>query len=414
MRNFYNGKFGALLGIVVLITTCLSIFSWLAFASYTRSVRNAHTLSHNNMVPSHRTLEGVDVFGSMNMVGKNSVTLVTQTSLEEYRVDRVKELLERWPGNVVVVAVIPKDNRGYRSRFEILKSHIRESERTDTAVLVPVEVDLADGVLYPINKLRNLAIKQVKTRYYMLIDVDFLPSSTLYHNLHTSLKNELENTAENTALVVPAFDLREKQLAHKIQTKRDLVKFYRQRKVLQFHHNFPAAHGPTNYTRWFNATDPYPVEYADHYEPYFVCQTQTCPLYREEFSGFGYNKLSHVYEMWTQSFRFRVVPHDFIFHIPHAYSPSARSNTLLQRNMQLFVNLQQELMAQHGRVWLLFADEPLLDEWNVAAVDWSIESVGDRYRVVAQRQQQTKASESKKKKRSSHKKKLFQTTGPNK
>ena len=33
-----------------------------------------------------------------------------------------------------------------------------------------------DSSLFPINKLRNMAVEAVKTPYYMLIDIDMLPS----------------------------------------------------------------------------------------------------------------------------------------------------------------------------------------------------------------------------------------------
>ena len=53
---------------------------------------------------------------------------------------------------------------------------------------------------YPVNVLRNILIKSVSTGYYLMIDVDFLPSADLYKRMSSNLPKS------GWATVVPAFE----------------------------------------------------------------------------------------------------------------------------------------------------------------------------------------------------------------
>ena len=57
---------------------------------------------------------------------------------------------------------------------------------------------------YPINVLRNLAIKSANTKYILLLDADFQPSPNLEKNFFSSI--QLIKDDEKTAFVVPAFE----------------------------------------------------------------------------------------------------------------------------------------------------------------------------------------------------------------
>ncbi|XKL64519.1 hypothetical protein PGB90_004605 [Kerria lacca] len=61
------------------------------------------------------------------------------------------------------------------------------------------------------------------------------------------------------------------------------------------------------------------VAWQPNYEPNVVIK-KDIPLYDTRFGGFGWNKVSHIMELFTQDYSFYISPNAFIIHIPH--SPS--------------------------------------------------------------------------------------------
>ena len=43
-------------------------------------------------------------------------------------------------------------------------------------------------VFYPINYVRNVAIRETKTSFYVMVDVDFAAQSTLYQSIISHIK----------------------------------------------------------------------------------------------------------------------------------------------------------------------------------------------------------------------------------
>lgn len=62
--------------------------------------------------------------------------------------------------------------------------------------------------IYPINRLRNLAIQNTLTTHFLVLDMDMWPVSTTYTDLITLPRNILQN--EHLALILPAFSLKKK------------------------------------------------------------------------------------------------------------------------------------------------------------------------------------------------------------
>lgn len=54
------------------------------------------------------------------------------------------------------------------------------------------------------------------------------------------------------------------------------------------------GHNATDYPRWFAANEPYTIEYAINYEPWFVADRAACPPYDVRFRGYGWNKVQQV------------------------------------------------------------------------------------------------------------------------
>lgn len=63
---------------------------------------------------------------------------------------------------------------------------------------------------------------------------------------------------------------------------------------------WPQGHAPTNYSRWFESSQPYKITWQPNYEPYIAVSRELVPKYDERFFGFGWNKVSHIMELDAQ------------------------------------------------------------------------------------------------------------------
>ena len=131
-------------------------------------------------------------------VSSIGVTYVTQTSIDRYWM--LSDICARWQGPLTVAVFVPFSNR----TTPLLQKRPRGCDIGDQFRQVihlannPEEV--AD---YPVNMLRNLAISLVTTSHFLVVDIDFWPSS--------NLKAEIQGiwwqivSDPSMAIVVPAF-----------------------------------------------------------------------------------------------------------------------------------------------------------------------------------------------------------------
>ncbi|CAG2121567.1 unnamed protein product, partial [Medioppia subpectinata] len=144
-----------------------------------------------SLVPIHRTRQ------------KSDVTFVTQLSMDRLIV--LERSLQSWVGPVSIVIFIPLKNVG---------EGIQEWHRLYISKKLKIlnlthesHVNLVSGLEsdeYPINALRNIAIKHVKTKFMFISDADFQPSPD-FNNRFMSILSKHEYTSR-TAFVVPAFE----------------------------------------------------------------------------------------------------------------------------------------------------------------------------------------------------------------
>lgn len=175
---------------------------------------------------------------------------------------------------------------------------------------------------YPINALRNAAIKQTNCEYLLTADADFQPSPDFHKHFLLSTRS-VANT-DKVAFVVPAFEYLElpQKTDGVAQTKEELMQLlHRQDPFVQpFRHDItPESHQSTDYWKWYRTDKPYVVQtFSDKYEPYLVLKnTGQLPLYDERFTGYGMNKITHVTELFAAGYVFLVLPHVWLVHVPH-------------------------------------------------------------------------------------------------
>ena len=130
------------------------------------------------------------------------------------RFDRIPYLLERWRG-VIILSVFLKEEEMKDIDYYIN----RYGNSRITFVLYIAKFDEINNVygyyidyssrkiqyqnpIYPLNLMRDLAIESIRTSHYLLIDIDFFISSSLYSNLLSS-KSILQK--EETIILLNTF-----------------------------------------------------------------------------------------------------------------------------------------------------------------------------------------------------------------
>ena len=276
--------------------------------------------------------------------GDHDITLVAQLSMD--RVHMLDPLCAHWEGPLGLV-LYASDSEALEF-ISLVSSRLPLMSRRKNVALHVVYKDPRSR-MYPVNHLRNVALKYVGTGYVYLSDIDFLPMQGLYHRLQETLKSMFPK--EKEALVVPAFET----LLYRVdfpQNKSQLLDMVSKGKIHPFRADvWPRGHGPTDLEHWSTATKPYGVSWQKDYEPYVVVRSTVAP-YDTRFAGFGWNKVSHIMELHAQGYEFVVLPDSFMVHMPHAPSMDIgsfrRSKHYRDCLMVLKREYQAELVRRYG------------------------------------------------------------------
>ncbi|XP_028431122.1 xylosyl- and glucuronyltransferase LARGE2s isoform X2 [Perca flavescens] len=238
------------------------------------------------------------------------ITLVAQLSMD--RLQMLEAICKHWEGPISL-ALYMSDAEAqqflrYAQASEVLKNRKN----------VGYHIVYKEGQFYPVNLVRNVALKNANTPYVFLTDVDFLPMYGLYDYLRRSMV-QLDMAHTKKALVVPAFETLRYRLSFP-KSKAELLSMLDMGALYTFrYHVWPKGHAPSNYAKWRTATTPYKVEWEPDFEPYVVVR-RDCPEYDQRFVGFGWNKVSHILELDAQEYDLMVLPNAFMIHMPHAPS----------------------------------------------------------------------------------------------
>jgi len=137
-----------------------------------------------------------------------SFTLVTQVS--EDRLWLITQHCQRWaPGHISVAVFTNQTVETLWKEFSILETRYGRCLPDQLSISVlPSENYGRDN--YPVNKLRNLALQQVKTSHIMYVDSDFFVSPNLLSVLNNNTIREKFARDPKLALVVPALQILQK------------------------------------------------------------------------------------------------------------------------------------------------------------------------------------------------------------
>uniref|UniRef100_A0A7S3XSG1 Glycosyltransferase-like protein LARGE2 n=1 Tax=Heterosigma akashiwo TaxID=2829 RepID=A0A7S3XSG1_HETAK len=308
-----------------------------------------------DLAPNLGTNNFTEAFG-----GPIDFTLATQTTVD--RAWLLGEWCRRWEGPLVAVV---GGSRVNATAVDLLRAEEACGDR-----LTIVENYNAKGKQYPVNKLRNIAIRQVKTSHFILLDIDFMPSKGMYITLLKMASQEQSKTvleSAKNAIVVPAFTLRSECGSQEVCSKRlkevpatslELSKCLGTRKCWIFDYHNPAGHSTTDYNKWQKQEESSLREIScfksNRYEPYFILRKHpVLPLYDERFVGYGKNKIQHVLHLRYAGYTFRVLGKHFVVHAPHPKSNSRRAweKSNHRKNMDgLFAKFLHRLQEESNNV----------------------------------------------------------------
>jgi hypothetical protein len=308
-----------------------------------------------------------------------SIDLITQLSID--RLDRLRPIVTYWRSRSSrVIAVILDEDRTikdctselWKSRKQSAKQKVKDFEILLKSLLGSrVELILVHRSTgqtspippYPINALRNIALRSSRSEYLFILDVDCIPSSDTLFSLFGTIerRNELQQICVQDcgAIVIPCFEPRSETsfLSHTLSTDASIntpssavpqftthdIRQAAQRQPLpdvvpfMYERQFDRGHRATNFSRWLRSPSNeynnnttlapstlfdhyYPIEYEEGFEPYIIVSRAFIPMYYEALESYGRNKTLHIYHLHRLGMKFWVSPFACVLHVPHAVS----------------------------------------------------------------------------------------------
>jgi hypothetical protein len=253
------------------------------------------------------------------------ITLSTQGGVS--KLPRLADLTSRWIGPISCAIYITTEEQ-----IDILIDFLNQNSRKDSITTwVSFHILLEQPQLpktvnrHPINRLRNLALRNCRTDYVFLNDMDFMPP---IHAHDILIQDPLP--PPKTFWVLPAFERfatsskdRAKSIAAVTNVtwipkdKNELLTSLEAKVVAPFHEYFPAGHAPCDYSRWYNSSTFYSIQYDYLFEPYVIVHRYGLPEFFPTFRGFAFNKMSFFMEAHYLGFQFMVHPNSFVVHMNH-------------------------------------------------------------------------------------------------
>ena len=274
----------------------------------------------------------------------------------------VEGLCKVWPGRMVAVICVPyiaglgaalNSQEGMNGTSEaglanLVSQMHQKLEIMQNGCSLDIELVVHDLdswedprlALYPVNAVRNRALMLAQTEAVYLLDVDFLPSTSMTRMVEDNgeeISELLRKLNEKYIYVTPAFghadlvplpngyDFRLGDLDHLLADKQNVVKAYAEKLLPSFYESENSLdHGCTNFSRWITADAPYSITYEKMFEPYVIVARKYVPWYDERFIGYFRNKVEHLEYMYGLGLQYAVHPSAYVIHRPHPKSAAAQ------------------------------------------------------------------------------------------
>lgn len=252
--------------------------------------------------------------GGGGRVGPDEVSLLTQLTMDRFEI--LERMLTSWTGPASVVLYLD-DAEAVQLPAKVARSaHLRSRKS------VAYHVVYKRQIYNPINYLRNVLVNNSRTPFAFFVDIDLVPSRTLYEHLKQLVRKFMSDPGKKQLLVVPAFQMFDDLKSSTPTNKKQLLPFLSNETIVGYgmKRNWKLGHRPTDYARWVNATQPYQATFANAYEPYVVIRQDNEARYNEVLLERMGDKNAYSRLLYKMGYKFFVIPEDFIVHIPHPMS----------------------------------------------------------------------------------------------
>ncbi|KAK8808485.1 hypothetical protein WA158_008386 [Blastocystis sp. Blastoise] len=259
------------------------------------------------------------------------VTLISQTST--VRLFYLAYLQGFWKGPMSIAVYM---NKSEIAKFEAYRQTTEIFPRMKLTSLVVQDTSKE----YPINKLRNIAIKHVETSHFWIADMDMWPTKHTYEALCNLRSSFLKD--DFMAIIIPSFSFSANSgylncggfkgcidtvVPHIPRNKKELINCISEENCQTFRpetetHDYMFSH-------WFTLAETTQLTFLscinELQEPYVVVKrSEYLPLFDERFIDYGFNKIQYIDHLRRIGFKFAVLSQQFAFDIPHPSSNYAK------------------------------------------------------------------------------------------
>jgi len=310
-------------------------------------------------------------------VGHNILGIATQCSLNNMK--DVLSITKYWFGPVSLTVFVQGDEMvSFKRKLNYLvRCHPAIADRVSIHLVFPISrpppiatiLDVSDNidphicstyteettsrranydnirVPYPVNLLRNIAVKNMHSKYVLVLDVDMIPSPNLLDEVTNS--HILKENDELNALVVPAFEIRTGSALP--VAKHQLIHMWTNDIVRPFYNDVCwKCQKYTQYDKWKSSGFPYEVVWHDPWEPFYVVR-RSLVRYDERFEQYGFNRISQLCHMHMQGARFHVSQNTFLLHSGFKSKSSFHSSKDVEneKNKVIYRRVKMELLQKY-------------------------------------------------------------------
>eukprot|EP01084_Bolivina_argentea_P078441 142329_1 len=227
------------------------------------------------------------------------------------------ESLETELKNQKICTKIKKYFQNINNKYNIYISILYPNYQTQYYKSLKISsIDTPFGAQVPINALRNLAVFSCDTQYVSVLDAELVYMSTTI-NLINDHQYRLTDR-NDTIWIIPSFEWTSHNFERRTFSKNDLFKQINLNHIQIFHGEISDAQICTNYSKWYNTTNNYKIDYCHHmYEPWIILKTEYAKnkyKWNNDYIGRGCNKVQQFAWLAYNCLQLEVVHDMFIIH----------------------------------------------------------------------------------------------------
>lgn len=285
----------------------------------------------SSIQPFEEVLDGAPTCDKLE---PDDVSFTLAVALSDNRLGMMKHHCELW-GTAASISVAIWT----RQREDDIMQKLRQMGCDLAAMNIQiVSSQHQSNIEFPINMLRNVALRSVTTSHVLLLDVDFWESVDLFDTLNLPSIRKALSLDPKVGLVIPAFETQDLKCgtdSNCLSKKRgmipkdfeDLVISLSANRTLPYDAQNFAHQGSTDYRKWMRQNHgdliDIPCVSSNHYQPYVVVRLcNELPPFQEVFTGYGRNHMEWILHLRRVGYSFKQLGGSFVSHVPHHDSPA--------------------------------------------------------------------------------------------